>query len=208
MKQDSIDISRTNRKIMKRAEKRDHLVDVAATLFNRNGYHAAGIDRLIEEAGIAKTTLYRHFETKENLILAVLRRVDERFRDDMRRFVEEHGRTPRDRILATFDFLERWFENETFRGCPFISAAAEFGDETSAVFREAAAHKRLVVACLEELTYAGGFAEPKRLAQQINLLIEGATAVAHVTRSAAPARCARSIAVQLLDAAPSTIRPS
>ncbi|ODR99285.1 TetR family transcriptional regulator [Methyloceanibacter methanicus] len=188
---------------MKRAEKRDHLIDVAATLFNRNGYHAAGIDRLIEEAGIAKTTLYRHFETKDSLILAVLRHIDEGFRDDMRRFVEEHGRTPRDRILATFDYLEEWFESEAFHGCPFISAAAEFGDETSAVFREAAAHKRLVVAYLEELTHTGGFAEPKRLAQEINLLIEGATAVAHVTRSAAPARCARLMAAQILDALPS-----
>lgn len=192
---------------MKRAEKRDHLIDVAATLFNRNGYHAAGIDRLIETAGIAKTTLYRHFETKENLILAVLRRVDETFRDDMRRFVEEHGRSPRDRILATFDFLERWFESETFHGCPFISAAAEFGDETSAVFREAAGHKRLVVAYLEELTHAGGFTEPKRLAQEINVLIEGATAVAHVTRSASPARLARSMAAQILDAASSRAGP-
>jgi hypothetical protein len=97
-------------------------------------------------------------------------------------------RTPRDRILATLDYLERWFENETFHGCPFISAAAEFGDETSAVFREAAAHKRLVVAYLEELTNAGLFAEPKRLAQEINLLIEGATAVAHVPATPAGSR--------------------
>jgi AcrR family transcriptional regulator len=187
---------------MKRAEKRNHLIDVAADLFNRNGYHAAGVDLLIEEAGIAKTTLYRHFETKEHLILAALGRIDENYRDDMRRFVEERGRTPQDRILATFDYLERWFESGTFRGCPFINAASEFGDATSPIFQEAAAHKRLVVAYFEELTYAGGFAEPKRLAQEINLLHEGATAVAHATRTPAPAHLARSLAAQLLDAAP------
>lgn len=186
---------------MRRAEKRDHLIDAAAVIFNRRGYHAAGIDRVIKEAGIAKTTLYRHFETKEDLILAVLRKTDERFREDMRRFVEEHGRSPRERILATFDFLEKWFESESFHGCPFISAAAEYGDATSAVFREAAAHKRLVIAYFEELTHAGGFAEPKRRAQEINLLHEGATAVAHTTRSAASARLAKSMATQVLDAA-------
>lgn len=186
---------------MRRADKRDHLIDVAAEMFNRCGYHAAGIDRVIKEAGIAKTTLYRHFETKEDLILAVLRRTDERFREDMRRFVEAHGQSPRERILATFDFLERWFGAESFHGCPFISAAAEYGDATGAIFREAAAHKRLVIAYFEELTHAGGYAEPKRCAQEINLLHEGATAVAHTTRSAAPARLARSMAAQLLDAA-------
>lgn len=192
---------------MRRAEKRDHLVDVAAALFNQHGYHAAGIDRVIKEAGIAKTTLYRHFETKDDLVLAVLRRIDERFREELRQFVEERDRSPRERILATFDFLERWFESESFHGCPFISAAAEYGDATGAVFREAAAHKRLVIAYFEELTHAGGFAEPKRRAQEINLLHEGAIAVAHTTRSAAPARLARSVAAQLLDAASAGATP-
>ena len=63
---------------MKRAEKREHLIDVATRLFNRLGYHAAGIDQVIAEAGLAKTTLYRHFKSKEDLIVAVLRRLDEK----------------------------------------------------------------------------------------------------------------------------------
>ncbi|HBA44175.1 MAG TPA: TetR family transcriptional regulator, partial [Alphaproteobacteria bacterium] len=90
---------------MKRAEKRAHLIDVAAELFNRYGYHAAGIDRVIAEAGIAKTTLYRHFKSKEDLIVAALRRMDERFRTEMQQFVAQATPDPKQRILATFDFL-------------------------------------------------------------------------------------------------------
>jgi AcrR family transcriptional regulator len=65
-----IDLDNT---LMKRAQKREHLIKVAAQVFNRMGYHAAGVDRVIAETGIAKTTLYRHFESKEDLIVAVLR---------------------------------------------------------------------------------------------------------------------------------------
>ena len=142
---------------MKRSQKRAHLIDVAAALFNRLGYHAAGVDRVIAEAGIAKTTLYRHFKSKEELIVAVLRRIDEQFREDMRQAVDKAARDPKQKILATFDFLEGWFKEETFYGCPFMSAAGEYSERPSAVFQEAAMHKRLVVAYFEPV---GGFVRP------------------------------------------------
>ena len=97
---------------MKRSEKRAHLVSVAAELFNKFGYHGAGIDKVIAEAGIAKTTLYRHFETKEDLIVAVLKRVDEQSRGNMRRVVDGRTGVPKERLLATFDFLESWNDDD------------------------------------------------------------------------------------------------
>jgi AcrR family transcriptional regulator len=183
---------------MKRAEKREHLIDVAAALFNRHGYHAAGVDRVIEEAGIAKTTLYRHFKSKEDLIVAVLRRADQKFRDDMRRVVEASGADPVGRLLATFDYLATWFGQDSFYGCPFVGAAGEYGDRRGPVFQEVAMHKRLVVAYFEELAHAAGFAAPGDVAQEINLLHEGATAVAHVTGEVAPAVAAKSLAARFL----------
>lgn len=183
---------------MKRAEKREHLIQVAAALFNRHGYHGAGVDRVIAEAGIAKTTLYRHFRSKEELIVAALQRVDGEFREAMRMFVEARSPDPAGRLLATFDFLESWFADKNFHGCPFISAASEFGDRTNPVFQEVLMHKRLVVAYFEELARAAGSSDPKRLADEINLLHEGATAVAQVTGATEAALQARRVAEKLI----------
>lgn len=184
---------------MKRAEKRQHLIDVATRLFNEHGYHAAGVDRVIQEAGIAKTTLYRHFGSKDRLIVEVLKRIDEAYRDGMRRTVEAAGGDARGKLLATFDFLQDWFNEASFHGCPFVSAAAEFGEQGNAVLQEAVVHKRLVCAYLEELARAAGASDPKGLANAINLLHEGAIAVAHVTGHKAAAQQAKALARKIID---------
>jgi AcrR family transcriptional regulator len=185
---------------MRRSEIRDHLLKTALWLFNQHGYTATGVDLIIAEAGVAKTTLYRHFDTKEDLILAALERQDEQARDAMRASVEQRASDPVERLLATFDCLEAWFRDERFRGCPFVSAAGEHKDTANPVFRAAALHKRLTLAYFEELAHAARLAEPKRIAAEINLLHEGATAVAQMTRTAEPARQARRMAAQLLAA--------
>ena len=118
----------------------------------------------------------------------------------MRAFVEQRASDPVERLLVTFDFLETWLRNEWFRGCIFVSAAGEHKDTINPVFRAAAMHKRLVLAYFEELAHAARFAEPKRIAAEINLLHEGAIAVAQMTRTAEPARQAKRMAAQLLGA--------
>ncbi|WP_081160572.1 TetR/AcrR family transcriptional regulator [Ensifer aridi] len=185
---------------MRRSEIRDHLLDTALRLFNQYGYHATGIDLIIAEAGVAKTTLYRHFETKEDLILAALERRDEEDRNAMRAFVEQRTGDPVERLLATFDFLETTVRDKQFRGCMFMSAAAEHKDTVDPVFRASLMHKRLALAYFEELAHAARFAEPKRIAAEINLLHEGAVAVAQITRIAEPTREAKRMARQLLAA--------
>src|SRR3712207_4141665 len=122
---------------MRRSEIRDHLLETALRLFNKNGYHATGIDLIIAEAGIAKTTLCRHFDAKEDLILAALERRDEQSRDAMRAFVEQRASDPIERLLATFDFLGALFRAEQFRGCIFVNAAGEHKDAVNPVFRAA-----------------------------------------------------------------------
>lgn len=183
---------------MRRSEIRGHLLDTALRLFNLHGYHATGIDFLIAEAGVAKTTLYRHFETKEDLILAALERRDEQSRAEMRIFVEQRTNDPYERLLATFDFLEASVRDKQFRGCIFMSAAGEHKEAVDPVFRAALMHKRLVLAYFEELAHAAGFAEPKRISDTINLLHEGATAIAQMTRTGEPVRQSKRMAVSLL----------
>lgn len=183
---------------MRRSEIRNHLLDTSLRLFNQHGYHATGVDLIIAEARVAKTTLYRHFETKEDLILAALERRDEQERDAMRVFVEQRAGDPVERLLVTFDSLEILLRDDRFRGCLFVSAAGEHKDTVNPVFRAAVLHKRLVLAYFEELAHAARFAEPKRVAAEINLLHEGAIAVAQMTRTSEPARQAKRLAAQLL----------
>lgn len=185
---------------MRRAEKKDHLIKIAMQLFNKHGYHATGVDRIMEETGIAKTTLYRHFETKEDLIVAALARVDEETRAEMRDYVEQASTDPRARILASFDLLDRWLKDGEFKGCPFIAAAAEFGEKTHAVFQQARHHKKLYLAFFEELVRAAGYPNAKALALQIVILHEGAIACAQVLGPTGIAANAKAAAQRLLPA--------
>jgi AcrR family transcriptional regulator len=191
---------------MKRAQKRNHLIEVATELFNRCGYHASGIDRVIAEAGIAKTTLYRHFRTKEDLIVAVLQRIDAQHREGLRAAVDQLAHEPKQKILASFDVLEDWFRGDSFYGCPFMSAASEYNVRTSPVFQVVVLHKRLMIAYFEELARAAGLDEPARIGEEINLLHEGATAVAQVNGEPSTARRAKAMAARLIDAADQSAR--
>lgn len=192
---------------MPRPAKRDELIDLSMSVFNRHGYHASGVDRIMEQTGIAKTTLYRHFRSKEDLIVAALAKVDERFRDEMRAYVERASADPSERLLATFGQLDIWLTDCEFRGCPFISAAGEYRDPNDPVFQQVRLHKRLTLAYFEELVRAAALPDPKVLAQQLMILHEGAIAYAQVLGAEGATDAARRAADRLIDATGST-KPS
>ena len=157
------------------------------------------MDKVIAEAGIAKTTLYRHFETKEDLIVAVLKRIDTEYRERLRLYAEKKAKEPAKRLLATFDYLDNWFINKSFYGCPFVSAAGEYSDKQSSVFQEAKLHKRLMLAYFEELARAADLNDPLLVAEQINVLQEGAISVAHVTGDYKAAKKAKAVAEKVIE---------
>lgn len=187
---------------MRRAEKKDFLIDTAIRLFNRHGYHATGVDRLMEETGISKATLYRHFASKEELIVAALAKVDEQARDELRKFAEAASDDPRQRILATFDQLAIWLAEDEFKGCPFIAAAGEYGEPSDPVFQQARLHKRLSLAYFEELAHAARLADAKGVALEIALLHEGAIAFAMVLGAQGVAARAKAMAARLIGNGP------
>jgi AcrR family transcriptional regulator len=182
-----------------RQSKRDELVRKALDIFYRNGFHATGMDMLAAETGISKTSMYKHFRTKEDLILAVLRLRDENFRNWLYRRIEDLAETPRDRLLALFDALAEWFDMREFSGCMFIKASAEYQDPQQAIHIQCAEHKRLLLDHFAKLAELAGASEPGVLADQLLLLKEGAIVTAAMRRSSAPARDARSAATILLD---------
>jgi len=187
--------------------RRDELVDAAMRVFYRHGFHASGLDRILEESGISRMTIYNHFKSKDELILAALRRRDEIFRNKMMQFVDAKKRSPISRLLAVFDYHENWFTGKDFCGCMFINASAEFSDPASAPRLVAAEHKRSVVRYLVDLAKQAGLADPQAVADQLNILIEGSIVTAQVVGQVedndpgAPARLAKQMAACVLDRA-------
>lgn len=183
------------------SSKRDQLIDTALDLFSREGFQGTGIDRILAESGVAKMTLYNHFKSKDELILAVLRRRDETFRNWYMREVERRASAPRDQLLATFDVLETWFNDGHYGGCLFINATAEFGDRTESIRGSCAEHKKLVLDYLTELSSKAGATDAEELAFSLNLLAEGAIVTAQVFGMPEAARRARKAAGILVCAA-------
>ncbi len=180
------------------SSKRDHLIETALDLFCRDGFHATGIDKILAESGCAKMTLYNHFTSKDELILAALHRRDETFRNDFRRKVEKRGKTPRRRLLAIFDVLGDWIASRGFNGCTFINASAEYGNRDDPIHAAAVEHKRLIGAYVRELTEAAGVKEPVALAQGLMLLMEGAVVMAYVADDPHAAASAKKAAEALI----------
>jgi AcrR family transcriptional regulator len=181
--------------------KRDHLVATALVLFNRDGFHATGIDKILAEAGVAKMTLYKHFKSKDELILAVLRRRDEEFRNWFMHAVEARAKTPRARLLAVFDAIAEWFDGRDFSGCMFINASAEFAEADDPIHGAAAKHKRLILGYLREQAEAAGADDASTLAMELMLLMEGAIVMAYVAGETDSAARAKAAARTLLKAA-------
>ncbi len=184
--------------------KRDRLIDTAIELFNRDGYRATGIDKILAESGIAKMTLYNHFGSKDELILAALERRDARWRDWFRHAVERRAETPRGRLLAVFDALEEWFAQADFQGCMFMRAASEFCACDDPIHAVAAEHQRLLLAELRDLTAAAGARRPSKLAREILLLVLGAIVATQVNGPVDAGKAAKKAAEVLIEEALAT----
>ena len=180
-----------------RPSKRGELVQEALRIFYRDGFHATGMDLLSAETGISKTTMFKHFRSKEDLILAVLRLRDEQFRNWLFRRMEQAG-PPRAQLLAMFDALREWFNSPEFRSCMFIKASSEYPDPDHPIHALSAEHKRLLFQQVEKLASQAGATKPAELARALLLLKEGAIVTAHLGHEADPAGDAKKVAEALL----------
>ncbi|MCH8846441.1 MAG: TetR/AcrR family transcriptional regulator [Proteobacteria bacterium] len=179
--------------------KREQIVSVALKLFYQNGFHATGIDRIIKEAGVSKKTLYNHFKSKDELVLAALRKRDELFRNNLMRKTERLGSTAKERLLSVFDAIGEWLHEKDFAGCMFINASAEYSETNNPSHILCAEHKRLVREYIRDLAVQAEMGNPEELSQQLNLLIEGAIVDAHVSGNKDAADQAKKIALILVN---------
>ncbi|EUB96031.1 transcriptional regulator, TetR family [Rhizobium sp. CF080] len=180
--------------------KRQHIVETAYRLFTRDGFHATGIDRIIAEAQVAKMTMYRHFPSKEGLIVEVL---DERFR----RFEEQLDRMaaaskqPEGMIDDIIAWYGRWFDRADFNGCLFAHALAEYGSPGHPVFEAAVRQKESLRRRMAEILakWMSG-AEAETTSTAILMLLEGATLMAEMGQGGKAIDAARKAASDIIAA--------
>jgi AcrR family transcriptional regulator len=182
----------------------DRLLSAATHLFCKNGINATGIDAIIDEAGTAKTTLYKLFGSKTNLVHAVLESEGRQWREWFIGAIEAGGGDSHTKLKRIFPALKSWFAEERFYGCPFINAVAEHDKDQKQFRAIALKHKKVVLAHIEKLAAEIGAAEPEVLAHQLALLIDGAIVAAMVSRNPAVADTAGLAAGSLL--APSKLK--
>lgn len=178
--------------------RRDQLLETATELFYRNGCHTTGIDKVLAEAGVAKMTLYKHFKSKDNLVLAVCERFHEKVRDEFEEAVNEEGLSARQRLEAIFDFMEDWSRREEFWGCPSINLAVQYPEHDHPIHQAAREHKEFRVQYVQHLAEEARLANPEELARELTLLIEGVTVMVQVTGDQSLVHSARKAAQTLI----------
>ncbi|SEH01609.1 DNA-binding transcriptional regulator, AcrR family [Nonomuraea solani] len=149
------------------------LLDTAGRLFYRRGVRAVGMDDVRAASGVSLKRLYQCFPSKEALVVAYLERRDERWMSSLTGHVTTAGGDP---VEAVFAWLERWFGEDDFRGCGFLNAYGELGASSEAVSEVVRRHKDRLRAFLRGLT--AGARDPDLLAEQLLVLIDGATVTA------------------------------
>jgi AcrR family transcriptional regulator len=177
---------------------RERILDTAYELFSRHGIRAVGVDTVVAESGVAKMTLYRHFPSKDDLVLAFLERREELW---TRGWVEaetaRRATTPAERLLAIFDIFDEWFYQDDFEGCSFINVLLEFDDRTHVIHTAAVKHLATIRAFLRGLAEEVGVRDPETFSRQWHMLMKGSI-VAAGEGDADAARRAKEVAKLLL----------
>ncbi|MCG6154806.1 TetR/AcrR family transcriptional regulator [Rubinisphaera margarita] len=179
---------------------REKLIQAGHEIFYREGFLAVGLDRLLNEVGCSKQTFYNHFESKDDLIVAVIDEHHRWWSTELRdRLLKAAGPDPRGQILAMFDVVDEIIHDPDYHGCIYINAAVEFPQPHHPAHRSARNAKADSVALLEDLAERAGAASPLALAQEIDMLIEGALITHQVAPDVDACAIARRVAEMLLE---------
>jgi AcrR family transcriptional regulator len=182
------------------ARGRGRLVATAVELFYRHGFNAVGLDRVIEEAGVTKTTFYKHFQGKSDLMVAAVEMRDAWEQEAWRKAAHAlGGDDARAQLLALFDVLDVWFNDENFGGCMFLNVASEFPNPHDPVHRAAAKHKVANWGMVRDLAARAGCAAPESFADLYMIAFEGALVLRQVYGRDDAARSARPIIEKLVE---------
>jgi len=178
---------------------RQKLIDAAQSRFYNDGFRNVGLDAILADVGISKTAFYKHFESKEQLMLEVLNQNDRWLRDTFHKMIRERGgRTAVDQLRGVMDVVQRVIEFEGFHGCIFVNAAMEFPLCHDPAHEAAARNKRAIEDIVHDIAERAGIERPQDLAEELCLVIEGAYVTYSVTRNRETIDIARRLADQII----------
>jgi AcrR family transcriptional regulator len=176
----------------------ERILDTAYELFSRRGVRAVGVDEVIERAGVAKATLYRHFPSKDELVLAFLEQREQRWTLDwVEAEARRGGSTPEEQLLAIFDAFDDWFRRDDFEACSFINVMLELGPEHPAG-RASIQHLENIRSIVRRLAEEAGLRDPDSFARSWHILMKGSIVSAAEGDTEAAQR-AKAMARSLLD---------
>ena len=161
------------------SDARERLLAAAYELFSHRGVQAVGVDAIIERSGVARQTMYRHFASKQDLVLAFLERRQQVWtRAWLETEVNRRASDPQGRLLAFFDVFDEWFRRPDFEGCSFINAMLEHPDRSLPIHRAAVAYLAGIRHYVEDLARQAGIADAEGFAHEWHILMKGSIVAA------------------------------
>lgn len=179
---------------------RDNLIQAGLDLFHRHGIHLVGLDRILQKAGVTKTTFYNHFESKEHFSCAVIDRFGEELHARIHcRFDASHSDDVKQHLLAVFDAWDQLSSGKVFRGCLLVGAGVASGDRNDPARQAAIRNKRKLLEAYQDLATSAGIKNARRFATRFGLLVDGALIARHLYDDRAEIEEARKMAEQLIN---------
>lgn len=178
---------------------RQRILSAAHRLFYAQGIRATGVEELVATAGVARMSFYKHFPSKQALVVAFLQERHQRWQQQLEQQAKARSNTPAEEVRAVFHVLKEWFGEADFRGCAFINTVLETADPHTQEHLLARQHKEVLRTYLEGLLRAGPFRDPVQGAAQLLLLIDGAIVRAQLGDGPTAATNALALAELLLD---------
>lgn len=160
---------------------RDRILSTATKLFYRSGVHAVGVDLVVAESGIAKTSLYRHFGNKDGLVAAFLKGEDADFWRQWDAIADRHPDDPKAELAAYLEWMETRLRRPNYRGCPQLNVAAEIPDRKHPARRVAEEHKQKMRDRFSSIARRLGLKRPNRVGAQLALAFDGAFITAPIS---------------------------
>jgi len=177
---------------------RERILNTAYDLFSRRGIRGVGVDEVIERAGVAKATLYYHFPSKDDLVLAFLDLREQRWTHDwVKAEARRRGKTPEQQLLGIFDAFDEWFHRADFEACSFISVLLEMGPQHPAG-QASIAHLQNIRSIIQGLAEEAHLDDPESFARSWHILMKGAI-ISATEGDADAAKRAKTMAQNLLD---------
>jgi AcrR family transcriptional regulator len=177
------------------SETRRQLVEAAVRRFYRDGFRNVGLDQVLADVGISKTAFYKHFECKEDLVLAALEMKNRWLQDTFREMVRTRGgATPAGQLRALLEVVDQIIDAEEYQGCIFVNVVMEYPLQHDPAHVAAAQHKQAIEEIVRDLAACAGVRDPRQMARELCLVMEGAYVTRQVTGDKRTIEIARRVA--------------